>query len=172
MDDQDEEARKQFINRSKNIVRKDQIVIEIRVDRAKKIEERQLNDRMNFFERFLWSENWFISYWDGLMCLWGIYLIILMPFDAFDKTQDYTFWIVINIITESIFIIDMILLLNRPFLYNGKWIIGKSKIVTRFKTFTFYLDILCLFPQFTVFYFTPLYSNYDWIKFLYVVKLL
>lgn len=65
-----------------------------------------------------------------------------MPVDAFDKIEESTYWIVFNIITETIFIIDMILLFNRPFLYNDKWIIGKSKILTRFKTYTFYLDIL------------------------------
>jgi len=43
-----------------------------------------------------------------------------------------------------------------------------------FKKWTLYCDILALFPQFTVIYFTPIYNDpdYKWIRMLYVVKLL
>ena len=51
-------------------------------------------------------------------------------------------------------------------------LLERNKIIARLKTPTFYFDMISIFPQFTMLYFTPMYEEHQWISAFYVVKLL
>ncbi|CAI2379112.1 unnamed protein product [Moneuplotes crassus] len=143
------------------IKRKHAVKIEVKRDIAQRIKERQKIEKMTRLQRFLWEGNWFIHFWDGLICLCGVYIIILLPISAFDMIRGNWFWITFNILTELIFILDIIILYYKP-------------MKNKYKRITFVYDILALFPQFTVLYFTPIYDDpdFEWIRIIYIIKAL
>ena len=52
-------------------------------------------------------------------------------------------------------------------------ILYKKPMKHKLKRWTLYFDILALFPQFIVLYFTPIYNNpeYEWIRIVYAIKI-
>jgi len=101
-----------------NIARQNAVPIEVRREMANRIKEKQKYHQMTKIEKLLWEGFWFIRLWDGLICLCGVYLIVLLPISAFDKIRGNWFWVTFNIITELIFILDIIILYYRPIKYK------------------------------------------------------
>jgi len=120
-------------------------------------DEEEVEDQVEKDLFYINPNSIFIIFLDSIVFLITFYYLVYNPYyissySKFKQPDEYTFSDILNIIMECVFILDFILQFVRAYYdFDENLIKNSKKIVINYLNSWFFVDLICIFPIFTIF---------------------